>query len=386
MIGFLSPRYLMIGVSFALLTYHTLLTMQSKLFSMDFLRVVFYVLSCVVAYLITDYKIIPYLIPMHIKADLYGKDIYLKGSPAFETKLPECLGLGISVVFLCHTICLYGFFKVIGNSEMESVLLQCFTYIISGVFLGFVDDILELRWRDKLIFPFFFSILLIFNYQGTTSVIFPSFLKSILPFESIELSYFFFFYLICLSIFCVNSINIYAGISGLESGQSLVIGITLMLENLMCIREGVDSKANFFSLVLLGPFCATSLALLKWNKVEAKTFVGDTYCYFAGCVFACCGIVGMFPIKILLFFLPQLFNFILSLPQLFGIVFCPRHRLPICDLKTKKMTTTFPQNLNLVNFALFLTGPINEQNLGDVLIGLQVVINLLVVLALRYIK
>ena len=31
---------------------------------------------------------------------------------------------------------------------------------------------------------------------------------------------------------------------------------------------------------------------------------------------------------LLLFFLPQIFNFVLSCPQLFGLVPCPRHRVP----------------------------------------------------------
>lgn len=115
------------------------------------------------------------------------------------------------------------------------------------------------------------------------------------------------------------------------------------------------------------------------NKVEAKTFVGDTYCYFAGSVLAASGIIGKSPIKLLLFFIPQLFNFIISLPQLFGIVFCPRHRLPTMDLKTGRLNTTFPTNLNLVNFALWVTGPLTEHQLSVVLLWLQVVTNILII-------
>ena len=98
---------------------------------------------------------------------------------------------------------------------------------------------------------------------------------------------------------------------------------------------------------------------------------------------AASGIIGKFPIKLLLFFLPQLFNFVLSLPQLFGIVFCPRHRLPTMDLKTGKLNTTFPQNLNLINFALWLTGPLTEKQLSVGLVWLQTVTNLLVILLFR---
>ena len=43
------------------------------------------------------------------------------------------------------------------------------------------------------------------------------------------------------------------------------------------------------------------------------------------------GILGHFSKTLLLFFLPQIFNFVYSLPQLFKIYPCPRHRLPAFD-------------------------------------------------------
>lgn len=47
--------------------------------------------------------------------------------------------------------------------------------------------------------------------------------------------------------------------------------------------------------------------------------------------FAVVGIQAHFSKTLLLFFIPQIFNFILSAPQLFGILPCPRHRLPRFD-------------------------------------------------------
>jgi UDP-N-acetylglucosamine--dolichyl-phosphate N-acetylglucosaminephosphotransferase len=71
-----------------------------------------------------------------------------------------------------------------------------------------------------------------------------------------------------------------------------------------------------------------TLGLIKHNKFPSKVFVGDTFCYFAGMTFAMVGILGHFSKTMLLFFLPQIFNFVLSIPQIFGIIHCPRHRLP----------------------------------------------------------
>ena len=345
-----------------------------------------YDLTIIISFLITHYFIIPKLIKIHIRAGLFGHDIYKKGLPSFKEKIAETLGLGISISYFGSLIIFYLYFKVYGEEEYANVITVVFGYIVCGTFLGFVDDILELRWRHKLIYPFFFSLFIILNYQGNTKIHFPIFLENLLGFQNIELGIIFLLYLVLLCIFCVNSINIYAGISGLESGQAFIIALTLIIENIFCILENDDAKTNKFSIMILGPFCAVSLSLLIFNKVKKKTFVGDTFCYFAGCVIAAAGIMGKFPVKLLLFFIPQLINFILSLPQLFGIIFCPRHRLPIMDHQSKKLKTTFPKNWNLINFALYLIGDLTEQQLGDFLLHFQIFCNLAVIIFCRIFK
>ena len=64
------------------------------------------------------------------------------------------------------------------------------------------------------------------------------------------------------------------------------------------------------------------------GRYPARAFPGDTLCYVTGMAFAVVGIQSHFSKTLLLFFIPQIFNFILSCPQLFGLVPCPRHRLP----------------------------------------------------------
>lgn len=57
-------------------------------------------------------------------------------------------------------------------------------------------------------------------------------------------------------------------------------------------------------------------------------FVGDTFCYVSGMTFAVVAILSHFSKTVILFFLPQVINFIYSIPQLFHFIPCPRHRLP----------------------------------------------------------
>lgn len=142
-----------------------------------------------------------------------------------------------------------------------------------------------------------------------------------------------------LSIFSSNSINILAGINGIEVAQSLVIAVLIVINDILYLppfsaypHPATDS--HLFSLYLLLPFIGVSLALLKHNWYPAKCFVGDTYCYFAGMVFAVDGILGHFSKTLLLLLLPQGFNFVYSAPQLFHLVPCPRHRLPRFNART----------------------------------------------------
>lgn len=142
-----------------------------------------------------------------------------------------------------------------------------------------------------------------------------------------------------ISIFCPNSINILAGINGIEVSQSIVITLLILINDAIYLLPHHSSThpatdTHLFSVYLLLPFLAVSLALLSQNWFPARVFVGDTYCYFAGMVFAVDAILGHFSKTLLLLLVPQIFNFAYSAPQLFGVVPCPRHRLPHFNART----------------------------------------------------
>lgn len=75
----------------------------------------------------------------------------------------------------------------------------------------------------------------------------------------------------------------------------------------------------------------------------------------------------------------QVFNFVYSIPQLLGWVYCPRHRLPTFDPKTGRLTAT--PNWNLLNLMLQATGPCSELVICVRLLALQAVTCMLGVLA-----
>lgn len=139
-----------------------------------------------------------------------------------------------------------------------------------------------------------------------------------------------------LSVFCTNTINIYAGINGLEIGQTLIISIFISIHNLIEIVLNIGSsdisgllilKQHFLSVIFTLPFISINLATFAFNFYPSKGFVGNTLTYFCGIFLAVVSIFGHYSKTLILFLIPQFLNFFLSLPQLFNFIPCPRHRL-----------------------------------------------------------
>lgn len=251
-----------------------------------------------------------------------------------------------------------------------------------------------------------------------------------------------------LSTFCTNSINILAGINGSEVSQALIIATSVIINDLLYLPWPVDFRIplhllgnqteikelrvggvwsagmshgsrllverHLFSLYFMLPLVSVCLGFLYHNRYPATAFPGDTLCYVTGMAFAVVGIQAHFSKTLLLFFLPQIFNFVLSCPQLFGLVPCPRHRVPRFDSNTGLLNpstvqfmhppsqltsrvlrimstfgltrlTTHPRtgqileatNLTILNWFLVHLGTMSEKKLVRVLMGTQVAGSLL---------
>ncbi len=285
------------------------------------------------------------------------------------------------------------------------------------LFLGFTDDVLDWPWRYKLVLPTIASLPLLCCYEGSTSIVVPIQLRSFLMRDGlltplskllcyfvvvdanadgaiINLGIWYLLYMGMLAVFCTNAINIYAGINGLEAGQSYIIGCAVLFHNLIEISNetSLSRENHLFSAMIMLSFVGVTLGLVKHNWYPASVFVGDTFCYFAGMTFAVVGILGHFSKTLLLFFIPQVLNFLWSVPQLFKFVPCPRHRLPKFNAETGLMEpSTFEckpfehrwlkwrrnkdatevANMTVINLTLQIFGPMSERNLCIVLLSGQ---------------
>lgn len=290
-----------------------------------------------------------------------------------QIKIPESLGIVVGTVYLVVVILFQPFF-----TEMLGAFNAALMSITMMLFLGFVDDVLDVRWSIKISLSFLAILPLLMSYSGATNIIVP---KPFRPFfgYDIHLGVFYHVYMCLTAVFSTNSINIYAGINGLECGQSLIIACSILVHNYMELNGPYGYNHNL-SLVLILPFLACSSALFVYNSWPSEVFVGDSFTYFSGMTLAVAGIQGHFSKTLLLFFVPQLINFVLSIPQLFKIVECPRHRMP-AYIKEKDLVkySTFKTksgkelpNLTLINAFLYFLGPMNEGTLTIILMLFQI--------------
>lgn len=264
-------------------------------------------------------------------------------------------------------------------------------------FVGFVDDVLNpppLTWAFKAVPAFFaFQPVLVSAYlrrRPTAAVkqVLQTFLG--LP-ATLDFGIWYYIYLNVGASFVPNSINILAGINGLEAGQVLVISCAVLMYNLMQICESPHQQQyrataattalagassgklpqHLLSFCITAPLAATTVALLQFNWYPSKVFVGDTFPYFAGTVIAAAAIIGQFTCTLFIFLLPQFFNAMYSLPQLFRFVACPAFRMPVFDASTGLMQPKSRSDLNLQSLMVQLFGPCSEQTLCIRLLMLQ---------------
>jgi len=362
-------------------------------------------------------RLIPRIKSMFVKANLYGVDM----SKRSGGKVPEAIGVVTGCVFLItmflfipvpFTDCIFRNVSFPHDKFVE--FLAALLSICCMLLLGFADDVLDLRWRHKLLLPTIASLPLLMVYYvnfNSTIIIVPKPLRAWFGF-SVDLWIFYYVYMGMLAVFCTNAINILAGINGLEVGQSLVIAMSILVFNVVELF-GSQWKAHQFSIYFMLPYIATSFALLKFNWYPSQVFVGDTFCYLSGMTFAVVGILGHFSKTTLLFFIPQIINFLYSVPQLFHLVPCPRHRLPKYNEKMDKLeasvtvfhssdvnilgrlimwifktfklikwqedrgSTVTCNNLTLINFILIKAGPLKEPTVTSILLIIQIICSIM---------
>ncbi|XP_052784266.1 UDP-N-acetylglucosamine--dolichyl-phosphate N-acetylglucosaminephosphotransferase-like isoform X2 [Mya arenaria] len=299
-------------------------------------------------------NIIPKFSEMFMRANLSGMDLSKKS----KIRIPEAMGVICGAVFLVIMFLFIPvpFYKHLADPtnakfphheyiEYIAALLS----ICCMIFLGFADDVLALKWRHKLWLPTMASLPLLMVYFvnfNSTIIIVPKPFRALFGFD-VNLGLFYYLYMGMLAVFCTNAINIFSGVNGLETGQSFIIAVSVLIFNFLELL-GDCRAAHVFSAYFMLPYTAVCAALLYHNWYDPKNDkVGMSFTRFKTS-----------ELKPLGYLCLRVFN-------LFGVVH-------IRERVGEDGAYTECNNLTLICLVLKFLGPLHERTLVIVLLSLQV--------------
>lgn len=233
--------------------------------------------------LVLTLRVVPHMKASFLRARLSGVDLNKATTkrdsngdlvrPIEGIPIPEAMGAVSCAIYL---ICLFVFIPIpfaqpgvapyaapeFPHAELAKMLCALLS-ICCMCFLGFADNVLDLRWRDRLVLPLAASLPVIMTYAatgGVTVIKVPSALTRIVGVgATLDIGMLYYVYISMLAIFCTNAINILAGVNGLEVGQSVVIGLTMIIFNVVQVCKGTGAKMW----CSLTPLCRVPTQMLR---------------------------------------------------------------------------------------------------------------------------
>ena len=219
-----------------------------------------------------------------------GRHIHKKVMPKFG-------GLGIFLGFLLG-------YMIFGehSEQMNSVLIGSFIIILTGM----IDDICELKAREKLIGQVVAACIIAF--YGKILLVDISAFGIYLNFGVLTYPLTIFFI-----IACINCINFIDGLDGLSGGISAIYYLTVGIIGVIMNKVDLEFVLSF---VMLG----STLGFLVHNFYPAKIFAGDTGSMFMGFTIAVIALLGFKNVTMTSLIIPLLILGVPILDTLFAII------------------------------------------------------------------
>ena len=209
------------------------------------------------------------------------------------------------------------YFVALNYKKMVAIFLASFVMILIGI----IDDIGEMKARDKLVGQIAAACIIVFygniEFSGFTLLGFNVNFAMLSAIVSV-------FWIISI----VNAINLIDGLDGLAGGISSIYFLTIAIVALFAkyydpvAGEMIPINDTFtasLSLIMLG----STIGFLFYNFYPAKVFMGDTGSLFLGLIISVLPLLGFKNVTVLALFVPLL---ILAVPTL-DIIFAILRRL-----------------------------------------------------------
>ncbi|KAJ3444764.1 udp-n-acetylglucosamine--dolichyl-phosphate n-acetylglucosaminephosphotransferase [Anaeramoeba flamelloides] len=231
------------------------------------------------------------------KLDIYKSNI--------RTKV--LFGVVPGVFYLVCTIVLQWICRVKMTEFNAGLMSICFTLLV-----GFMFDVLGLKFIIQMILVLSANIPLMLSYSGSTYVLAPKFIEVVLdtPHTAVDIGIFYKIFLLVFPLVCsLSIITIPKKLYKSASAHSLIISaavIFLLLRKINPMGDPDKQEFHILSIVLILPFVAVSLVVFQ--RIQNDIPQSRSYSYFSGITLSVVGLVGHFPEMLALFMFPLILN------------------------------------------------------------------------------
>ena len=244
-------------------------------------------------------------LPRYIKrakqVGVTGQDIHKLGSPA----VAESGGVILVLAYLIGLFFFIPFSTALATDANENLNLEIVgtaATVMLTAFIGFADDLYELRWRIKVLTPLLGGVPLAVMRLGNETIRTPFGDLRFADFGTLGLVLFAVILLFAVTA-SANGINMFAGLNGQEAGSALIMSLALLF---LAFRFG---KAIGY--IVLIPFIGALIAFLYFNWYPSSVFPGDVGTLGMGAVIACVAVLASLERAAVIMFIPYLVNAVL---------------------------------------------------------------------------
>jgi UDP-GlcNAc:undecaprenyl-phosphate GlcNAc-1-phosphate transferase len=191
-----------------------------------------------------------------------------------KTPIPRLGGMAIFIGFICAML---AFCEI--TSEVRGILLGSIVII----FVGIIDDIVQLKARYKLMGQIFAAVIpIIYGVRIDILTNFNFFSEN----QYLSLGYFAIPITLIWIVGITNAVNLIDGLDGLAVGVSSIASITLLFIALFIAEPQVA--------IVMAAVTVGCVGFIPYNFNPAKIFMGDTGAMFLGYILATISIQGLF--------------------------------------------------------------------------------------------
>jgi UDP-N-acetylglucosamine--dolichyl-phosphate N-acetylglucosaminephosphotransferase len=241
---------------------------------------------------VVSISITPALVRKASSVGLLAPDVHKPLRP----QIPDLGGVAVVVSFLA-AMTVGGLLTL----NQVSVFVIFFTALL-GAIVGLIDDLLDLSMPTHVFVTLLIGVPLV-AYGAGSSVL------GLTPWGPLDLGFLFWLVVPLITAFLTNSVNIYAGFNGLETGLAATTSIALGVSALM-----YGSMESAFALLALG---GALVGFARWNILPAQILLGNIGTYLIGAVLSASVIVGSIKVAAAIACFPYFINFLLRIRHKF---------------------------------------------------------------------